>query len=263
MADLSRIARKLRRAVFRNDPGYYDMYLNRGERYFARLYLHQIRHILSTHRPGDPLLVLDAGCQAGRLAVPLAQDGHRVTGVDTSAFALRRLTDHAREAGISLRTIRADLTRWLPTQPPAAYDVALCAEVLYLRKNYRALLDGLIRVLKPGGVGFVSHRPRGYYLAEALRRHDPDVAHRVLTASEGVLWGSYYNWQDWGDLEALYGQLPVEVLAITPIGPLSWIAVNPETLDDAGQEALFRADLALQAQNPGLGRYLLVTFTTR
>lgn len=262
MALLSRVARKLRRAIFRDEPDYYDMFENRGEQYFARLYLHAIRQTVQAegHRP--PLTILDAGCQAGRLAVPLAQDGHRVTGVDTSDLALRRAARHARDAAVTLRTIRADLTRWLPAQRPGTYDVVLCAEVLYLRDTYRALLENLIRMLKPGGLGFVSHRPTGYYLADARRRRDEATAQRIQSTREGVLWSSYYNWQSRDDLVALYRTLPVDLLSITAIGPISWTNVNLDTLDDAGQARLLQADLAA-APSSELGRYLLVSVKKR
>lgn len=263
MANIGRIVRKVRRAILRDEPGYYDMFENRGERYFAQLYLHAIRQTLQAEGRRPPLTILDAGCQAGRLAVPLAQDGHQVTGVDTSDLALRRAARHARDAGVALRAVRADLARWLPAQPPGMYDVVLCAEMLYLRDNYRALLDGLIRMLSPGGVGFISHRPAGYYLADAQRRHDAAAERLIRSMREGVLWGSYYNWQDRDDLVALYRPLPVDLLSITAIGPISWAGVDLNALDDDGLAALQAADLKAAEASAELGRYLLVTVKKR
>lgn len=249
--------RKVRRAILREDPEYYDMYENRGERYFGRLYLHHIRRALE--RLGKPpLTILDAGCSTGRLAIPLAEDGHRVTGVDTSGVALRRARRHAAAAGVEVRWLRANLERWLPTQPVAAYDAVVCTEVLYLRPTYRTLLAGLLRVLKPGGVACCSHRPTSYYVAEALQQHDEETARRIRTSSEGLFRGSYYNWQDRRGLERLYGDYPVSSVTIAPIGPRSQRSTNFEGLDAAGQEALFQADLAAEAAAPDFGRYFLV-----
>jgi 2-polyprenyl-3-methyl-5-hydroxy-6-metoxy-1,4-benzoquinol methylase len=70
------------------------------------------------------------------------------------------LRDGEQAPGFSMNTIRADLGRWLPTQPTAGFDVVVCTEVLYLRPNHRTLLEQLIRVLKPGGLCFISHRQR-------------------------------------------------------------------------------------------------------
>ncbi|MBI3318166.1 MAG: methyltransferase domain-containing protein [Candidatus Omnitrophica bacterium] len=256
----NRMVRKARRAVFRDEPTYYDMFENPGEKYFARLYLAQIRKAIqeSPPRKGEPLQILDAGCQAGRLAVPLALDGHEVTGVDTSDLALRRARRHAGEAQVQLKLIRADLAWWLPAQPQGSFDAVLCAEVLYLRENYRQLLQDLIRVLRPGGLCFISHRPTGYYLAEALQRRDWEGARQVLEKREGKLWGSYYNWQDPEELIPLYRTVGIDPARVFPIGFFSWLAVNPEGLPPEGQELLFQADQAFANPISASGRYLLV-----
>ena len=252
------MSRKLRRAILRDEPTYYDMFLNPGERFFARIYLREIRRVLESRDP-RPLEVLDAGCQAGRLSVPLASAGHRVTGVDTSDLALRRAQRHAREAQTSLRLIRADLGKWLPRAAPSSFDVVVCTEVLYLRSNYRELLEGLLGVLRPGGFCFISHRPTGYYLAEAAGRRDWEATRTVLTQKEGTLFGSYYNWQTREDLERTYAELGINRLRITPVGLLAWLVVPPDQLSETEQEKLFEAEIALAEQSSHPGRYLLVS----
>ena len=255
---LRKVVRKVKRAILRDESTYYDMFLNRGEQFFGRLYHHEIRKTLQAQGFQPPLRILDAGCQAGRLAIPLALDGHRVTGVDTSAVGLRRLKRHAKESGVTPELIRADLSRWLPRCPDASFDVVVCAEVLYLRKNFRILLQELSRVLRPGGLCFISHRPTGYYLAEAFQHQDWDAVRLLLSFKEGILFGSYYNWQDREDLDQLYRQVGLEPLAITPIGFLSWLAIKPDDLTPEGQELLFKAEQASHQRCPGSGRYLLV-----
>lgn len=256
---LTQVVRKIRRAVLRDEPGYYDMFENRGERYFARLYLHQIEKVIRSEGLSAPLRILDAGCQAGRLAIPLAKGGHRVTGVDSSGVGLRRAARHAKEEGAPLTLIRAELSRWLSAQPEGSFDAVICSEVLYLRENFRTLLGHLIHLLRSRGLCFISHRPPGYYLAEAFQRQDRQAVELLRTAREGKLWGSYYNWQTREDLDRLYRELQVEPIAITPIGFFSWLAVNPEELDPAGQDLLFQADLAAAQGCPGSGRYLLLS----
>ena len=255
---LKKIVRKVRRAILRDEPTYYDMYQNPGERYFARLYLHQIQQALQAHLPGA-LKILDAGCQSGRIGIPLAKAGHQVTGVDTSAVGLRRAQRHAKEEGVSLRLIRADLSRWLPAQSENSFDAVVCTEVLYLRPNHRTLLEQLLRVVRPGGLLFVSHRPTGYYLAEAFGHKDWDAVRLLLSAKEGTLFGSYYNWQEREDLEQMYRALRVKLISIAPIGFLSWLAVKPDDLDKEGQDLLFRIETAPAQPCPGSGRYLLVS----
>ncbi len=56
---------------------------------------------------GGPVLELGVG--TGRVAVPLAADGHDVTGVDRSAGMLARAARRAEAAGAALRLVQADM----------------------------------------------------------------------------------------------------------------------------------------------------------
>ncbi|MCM8811768.1 MAG: methyltransferase domain-containing protein [Candidatus Omnitrophica bacterium] len=256
---LKKAARKIRRAILRDEPGYYDMFMNKGEHFFGRLYLHEITRILEEEKRNPPLKILDAGCQSGRLTVPLAAAGHDVTGVDTSDLALRRARKHAAEMKTSFRPVRADLSSWLPKQPQGFFDAVLCTEVLYMRENHLELLEGLLKVLKPGGLCFISHRPTGYYLAEAFRKGDKQAIETLTGASEGILFGSYYNWQSREELRTLYSRFPVEVLSIVPIGFLSWAVIDPSGLEPEMEELLFQVETAPEHRQNDCGRYLLVS----
>lgn len=255
-AGISRVLSKVRRALLRDDPAYYDMYENPGEQHLGRLYLNQIEQTLRSEKLGVSLSILDAGCQAGRLMIPLALAGHQVTGVDTSGVGLKRAKRHVRENGARLKLIRADLTKWLPAQPREQFDAVVCTEVLYLRRNYRELLSGLVRVVKRGGLLFISHRPSGYYLTESLEHRHWDSVRTLLTCPEGMILGSYYNWQDAKELEALYKNLSVKILKMVPIGELNPLP-GPGELSEVGR------DLLEQAHNQGRfrnsGRYLFVS----
>ena len=267
---LQRVLHKMRRALLRDDPNYYDMYENPGEQRLGRLYLNEIRQTIRSEKPGIPLSILDAGCQAGRLSIPLALDGHRVTGVDTSGVGLSRAKRHARQEGLvvgpplapaarekgaRLTLVRANLSRWLPAQPPEQFDAVICTEVLYLRKNYRELLEGLFRVVKKGGLLFISHRPSGYYLVESFEHRDLESVRTLLARPEGQILGSYYNWQDAKELEALYPKLSMEILKMATIGELNPLPV-PEELNEAGRDMLREAHDGGRFKNSG--RYLLV-----
>lgn len=56
---------------------------------------------------GGPILEL--GCGTGRIAVPLAQDGHRVTGLDRSEAMLERARARAAAAGTDVRFVAGDM----------------------------------------------------------------------------------------------------------------------------------------------------------
>ena len=256
---MQKAVRKILRAVADYDPDYYDMYADPNEAFFARLYLERIRQHTEAAgiRPGAK--VLEAGCQAGRLVVPLAQQGFQVTGIDTSAFALRRAEEHATTAGVAATFIRGDLRKVLGDHPDWQFDVVLCAEVLYLAREYREMLGALVQAVRPGGLLLVSHRPKFYYLLEALKQYDLTTAAAVASRSEGPFRdAAYYNWQTEGELRSLYGSLGLRWVALHPIDRFAWLAgVSPSKLTAAQQDQWLRLELESQEAST-CARYLLV-----
>jgi SAM-dependent methyltransferase len=72
---------------------------------------------------GRSMRVLDLGCGAGRLLVPLAQAGHEVTGIDNNSNVLARCGEALAEASASATLIESDFLAddW----PDATYDAVL------------------------------------------------------------------------------------------------------------------------------------------
>lgn len=204
--------------MFRYDPGFCDMYESEGSRNAAQDYLEPIRRHLREQFGNQSLSILDAGCQAGRFLIPLAEEGHRLIGIDTSGFALRRARRHAKAKGLSVRLHRntiASLRRWVQ---PETIDVVLCLEVLYLCQDYQRLLALLGESLKPGGIACISHRPLWYYIASAVRQGQPEHALQLLGRSEGPSTeGKYHNWQTPQQFEALYHDAGLKVLQQYPV----------------------------------------------
>jgi ubiquinone/menaquinone biosynthesis C-methylase UbiE len=58
-------------------------------------------------RTGGP--VLELGCGTGRVAVPIAQDGHQVVGLDRSPAMLERAERRARRANVEVRWVEGDM----------------------------------------------------------------------------------------------------------------------------------------------------------
>ena len=58
-------------------------------------------------RTGGPILEL--ACGSGRIAVPLASDGHTVVGLDRSPAMLARARDRAQRAGVHAEFIEGDM----------------------------------------------------------------------------------------------------------------------------------------------------------
>jgi ubiquinone/menaquinone biosynthesis C-methylase UbiE len=222
---IQKLTRKLLRTVANHDPVYYDMYEDSNESWFARLYLERIIRHAEQAGIRPPASLLEAGCQAGRLAIPLARHGFKVTGIDTSGFALRRARRHAISAGVRATFVRGDFVEALRRRPERRFDLAVCAEVAYLSPQYRQMLVALAEALRPGGLLFVSHRPKFYYLIEAIRQYDTSTAAEVLRRGEGPFRESqYYNWQSEEELRALYGSLGLRWVALHPIDQLAWLS---------------------------------------
>lgn len=124
-----------------DDPGDLDLYL-----------------ALATRAEG-PVLELAAG--SGRLAVPIAQAGHRVTAVDIDPEMLARAGDAAREADLgpdALRLVEADLVA-LELPDAGSYGLAFIAlnsvMLLAARATQRAAFRTLAAHLAPGGIAVV------------------------------------------------------------------------------------------------------------
>lgn len=75
--------------------------------------------ICQQRRPGR---ALDIGCGAGTDSVFLAKRGWEVTALDFMPKALEYTQARAREAGVDVTPVEADVTQW---QPPHAYDLVL------------------------------------------------------------------------------------------------------------------------------------------
>ena len=56
---------------------------------------------------GGPVLELGVG--TGRVAIPLAKDGHEVVGIDRSEAMLKRAEAHARRARVTVRLVESDM----------------------------------------------------------------------------------------------------------------------------------------------------------
>ncbi|GII62161.1 hypothetical protein Skr01_22460 [Sphaerisporangium krabiense] len=109
---------------------------------------------LEEHAPGRR--VLDLGCGLGRHAVPLAEHGFEVVGVDVSRWALDRAEEAARRAGVPLAVVCADL---LERAPLPEADAAVCLQSFGWGEDeeQRRLLRRVRDRLVPGGLLILDH----------------------------------------------------------------------------------------------------------
>lgn len=101
-----------------------------------------------------PLAVADIGCGAGTQSLMWAELGHAVHGLDVNGPLVEEARRRAREAGAAVRFEVGTATA-LPWDD-AAMDVVLMPELLEHVADWRACVDEAVRVLRPGGVLYLS-----------------------------------------------------------------------------------------------------------
>ena len=105
--------------------------------------------------------VLEPGIGTGRIAIPLAERGYGITGVDISEEMLALLKTRLARSGRSLRIFsqKADVTR-LPFSD-AAFDMAIATHLFYFIRKWRKAADEILRVVRPGNPIVLMHTGMG------------------------------------------------------------------------------------------------------
>lgn len=155
--------------------------------------------------PAPPARVLDLGCGAGRIAVPLAAQGYHLTCVDVSQPLVEQTMNRARERGLVMSYRTADSAELLTGDLRwERFDGVLSIKQLcYLpgRDRRRQQLNLIRRLLTASGVFIVaSHVVPS--LEEAERAIASDAQHRRFAGRYGNLepldtfsaHGGYVHW---------------------------------------------------------------------
>lgn len=113
-------------------------------------------------RPGHE--VLDLACGHGRIAVPMAELGMRVTGLDRSEGFLALARQAAAERGLAVEFVRGDMRR-LPWRDrfDAIYNVFTSFGYFPDEENEQ-VLEQVARALKPGGRFLLETQHRDFLL---------------------------------------------------------------------------------------------------
>ncbi len=106
--------------------------------------------------------VVDVACGSGNAAIPAAQAGARVTGVDLTPEMLETARARAEEAGVTVEWVEGDAED-LPL-PDAEVDVVLSTFGCMFAPRHEVVADELARVLAPGGrLGLCAWTPDGVF----------------------------------------------------------------------------------------------------
>ncbi len=141
----------------------------------------EVAGVLDLLQPTPGAAILDLACGQGRIAVPLAQRGYRVTGLDLSEQLLDVARAAADTAGVGVEWHRADM-RDIPAEWAGRFDYIINIFTAFgyfddEAENQR-VLAGVAQALKPGGRFLIESmnrdgvmgrfRERGWYEADGL-----------------------------------------------------------------------------------------------
>ena len=102
--------------------------------------------------------VLDIGCGAGFYTEHALKQGANVTALDASQSLLDKISQRNNSAG--LKTLCADLSEPLTMIQPDSFDYVIGSLVIHYIKDWTSLFKEIYRVMKKGGVFFIStHHP--------------------------------------------------------------------------------------------------------
>lgn len=154
------------------------------------VFLHFLRNTLGA---GTKKVVLDVGGGTGRVAIPLANEGHQVLIVDISRQMLVQSRRKSRKLQDSSRPqlVQADAES-LPFRG-TPFDLVLCVGDVLSYCNTDAALEEAVRVLKQAGALLVGVDNR-YALAAKVLELELDVE----KAEEFVKTGVGHYPEDWG-----------------------------------------------------------------
>lgn len=111
--------------------------------------------------------ILDVGCGGGILAESLAQKGARVSGIDMAELSLDVARLHLHESRLEI-DYRLTTVEDYAEANAGAFDIVTCLEMLEHVPDPAAVITAACRLLKPGGLLFLStlnRNPKSFALA--------------------------------------------------------------------------------------------------
>jgi len=133
--------------------------------------------------------LLDLGCGEGKDAVYFAQHGFNVVGVDVSLPGLQKTERYAKEVGISVKTIQADLLNY---KIDDTYDVIFSTGTLhYLPPEIRSKrFENYKNCTSQDGINVFS-----LFVEKPFIPRAPDGELTAYHYRSGELFGYYWDWE--------------------------------------------------------------------
>lgn len=175
-----------------NDGNPYDEKYRGADYYWGKKPSAMCDRVIEVVRPTADFRpkLLDLGCGEGRNAVYFAQHGFTVLGLDSSLPGLEKTKRYAREAGVCIETIHADIITW---EPEDTYDVIFSGGALhYLPPEVRAVrYEQYKGATSENGINALSVFVKKPFIPRA-----PDgEPTRAFSYRSGELMGYYWDWE--------------------------------------------------------------------
>ncbi|HID89080.1 MAG TPA: class I SAM-dependent methyltransferase [Anaerolineales bacterium] len=203
--------------------------------------------------------ILDLACGYGRIAIPLAQRGFRVTGLDLSETLLGQARANAAQAGVEVDWHQGDM-REIPWEGAFDAVINVFSSFGYFtdEEENRRVLEGVARAIKPGGRFLIDVINRDWQVRQDLQRRWFEAGDLLvledpwLDPVEGRA-GEVWRWLEGGRWQTLEFDVRIytatELKALIEAAGLRWITVyGGWTGDEFGPQS--RRIIAL-AEKPG------------
>jgi len=179
--------------------------------------------------------ILDLACGYGRIAIPLAQRGFRVTGLDLSETLLGQARANAARAGVEVDWHQGDM-REIPWEGAFDAVINVFSSFGYFtdEEENRRVLEGVTRALKPGGRFLIDVINRDWQVRQDLQRRWFEAGDLFVLADpwldpvEGRA-GEVWRWLEGGQWQTLEFDVRIytatELKALIEAARLRWITV--------------------------------------
>ena len=244
----------------------YDMTEEENEQFFLKIYMHYIDETIR-HNFGDKkLVILDAGCGQGRIAIPLAKMGHGVTGIDVSRLAIDKARLNAEPAKVNVNFISGSIEGGISRFPLESFDCVISTEVLYMVSDYEKVIESLVLLVRHGGLVILSLRPRLYYVLVSLLGNQIEKAAKLVMQDENYTNEGFSNCQSRDEMMRLMDNNGLKDIKTRGIGVLSGIEGDPQSkfaipsqVDQRDLDLLLNMEIRLGEQFSENARYILVS----
>lgn len=241
----------------------YDMYKEPSEVFFSEIYLHFILQDLKEFFLTSPISILDVGCGQGRLSIPLAKEGHRVTAIDISSDALKKAQQYANEQKVCIQFKQMDPTESDFHILDQQFDCLICTEMIYMVDDPEGLIEKFQKMVKPKGLIIISFRTQLYYLFQAIMQRSWGNAGMIAKDFSGELNGITFNWFTKEKVSEMVFKKGIVPKKFRAIGIFSGIDGDPQacfsipsTLTDRERAHLKSLEILMAEQYPASGRYI-------